>query len=101
MRIVKRGFAPVVTIRAPARTSLAPGFHNTFNMMVKLRREVDIPSGMVPALGGGVVLNYPLAGAHASVDAFLIDRHEVTNEEYKKFVDAGGTVGASSGSSLS
>ena len=26
----------------------------------------------------------------ARVDDFLIDRHEVTNEEYKKFVDAGG-----------
>ena len=28
--------------------------------------------------------------ATAQIDDFLIDRHEITNEEYKRFVDAGG-----------
>ena len=41
--------------------------------------------------GGEMGLNYPLQEAPpAPIKEFLIDRHEVTNEEYKKFVDAGG-----------
>ena len=35
------------------------------------------------------------------LDDYLIDRHEVTNEEYKKFVDAGGYQKPSSGRSPS
>src|SRR5260370_42282689 len=46
---------------------------------------------MVVVTGARVGLHYPLAHAPAArVDDFLIDRHEVTNEEYKKFVDARG-----------
>jgi len=38
-----------------------------------------------------VGLSYPLGVGHsAKLAAFLIDRYEVTNEEYRKFVDAGG-----------
>ena len=40
---------------------------------------------------GGPASRYPLGQAPVvQIDDFLIDRHEVTNEEYKKFVDAGG-----------
>jgi dienelactone hydrolase len=46
---------------------------------------------MVLVPGGRVGLGYPLGQAPAvQVEDFLIDRHEITNEEYKKFVDAGG-----------
>ena len=40
---------------------------------------------------GWASLNYPLMGVPpVKVEDFLIDRHELTNEEFKRFVDAGG-----------
>jgi dienelactone hydrolase len=44
------------------------------------------------AVGGGLSgMTYPLLGSpYVKLDDFLIDRHEVTNKEYQKFVDAGG-----------
>jgi dienelactone hydrolase len=46
---------------------------------------------MVPVMGDWVALTYPLTGTPDTyIKDFLIDRHEVTNQEYKKFVDAGG-----------
>ena len=58
----------------------------------RLRSEGSVPPEMVSVQGREVpVLITGLD--HAPVvrlDDYLIDRHEVTNEEYKKFVDAGG-----------
>jgi formylglycine-generating enzyme required for sulfatase activity len=73
------------------------------NMALKLRPEGRVPPEMVVVPGGTIGLGYPLAQAPAAqVDDFLIDRHEVTNEECKKLVDAGGdTRSASSGSNPS
>jgi|HubBroStandDraft_3_1064219.scaffolds.fasta_scaffold04231_2 formylglycine-generating enzyme required for sulfatase activity/DNA-binding winged helix-turn-helix (wHTH) protein/dienelactone hydrolase len=45
-------------------------------------RMVRIPGGVVSLLGG--------AGSNPKLDDFLIDKYEVTNQEFKKFVDAGG-----------
>jgi dienelactone hydrolase len=46
---------------------------------------------MVVVPGGRTGLGYPTSKAPSvQIDDFLIDRHEVTNEEYKKFVEAGG-----------
>lgn len=46
---------------------------------------------MVVIQGGRIRLAYPLGStATPAVAGFLIDRHEVTNEDYKRFVDAGG-----------
>jgi dienelactone hydrolase len=40
---------------------------------------------------GAVALQWPTTGAPAvALDGFLIDLHEVTNEEFRRFVDAGG-----------
>jgi formylglycine-generating enzyme required for sulfatase activity/dienelactone hydrolase len=61
------------------------------NMTLKLRPEESVPPEMVVVPGGTVGLGHPLTQAPAAkVDDFLIDRHEVTNEEYKMFVEAGG-----------
>jgi serine/threonine protein kinase/dienelactone hydrolase len=58
---------------------------------LKLRPEGSVPPEMVPVMDNGVELTYPLIGAPAVyITDYLIDRHEVTNQEYKKFVDAGG-----------
>ena len=52
----------------------------------------SIPSGMVRVEGGksglGILPN--LIGSTISLDAFLIDAYEVTNREFKAFVDSGG-----------
>ncbi len=60
-------------------------------MVLKLRPEGGVPHEMVVVPGGRIGLGYPVEQAPAAqVDDFLIDRHEVTNEEYMKFVKAGG-----------
>jgi formylglycine-generating enzyme required for sulfatase activity len=57
---------------------------------------------MVVVTGGETRLGFDVGlGPTVLLDDFLIDRHEVTNEEYKKFVDAGGIRSASSGRSPS
>jgi serine/threonine protein kinase/formylglycine-generating enzyme required for sulfatase activity len=58
---------------------------------LKLRPEGSVPPEMVPVMDNPVPLTWPLAGVpEVYITDFLIDRHEVTNQEYKKFVDAGG-----------
>jgi serine/threonine protein kinase/formylglycine-generating enzyme required for sulfatase activity/dienelactone hydrolase len=89
-RLQKPGFAPDFFIREPAGVP-PPGFHSVPYPTFKLRPERSVPREMVVVAGGRVGLAYPLAQAPATqVDDFLIDRHEVTNEQYKRFVDAGG-----------
>jgi formylglycine-generating enzyme required for sulfatase activity/dienelactone hydrolase/predicted Ser/Thr protein kinase len=89
-RLVKPGFAAVFIIGEPAGAP-PPGFHSSFDLTWKLRPEGSVPPEMVVVPGGRLGLEYPLEHAPAAqIDDFLIDRHEVTNEEYKKFVEAGG-----------
>jgi formylglycine-generating enzyme required for sulfatase activity/dienelactone hydrolase len=101
-RLVKPGFASAFFIAEPLGPP-PPGFPSRpninmmyltapdINMVLKLRPEGSVPPEMVVVPGGTVGLAFPLAQAPAAqVDDFLIDRHEVTNEEFKKFVDAGG-----------
>ncbi|HSB75027.1 MAG TPA: protein kinase [Terriglobales bacterium] len=49
--------------------------------------DATLPSGMLHVPGGSVEV-----GSHPEIqlEDFLIDKYEVTNREYKKFVDAGG-----------
>jgi len=87
-RIGKRGFenafeiAPTWLI-APA---LAP------RLTFRLDPEGSVPPEMVRVPGGKIGLAIPGLDhlSEVPLDDYLIDRHEVTNEEYKKFVDAGG-----------
>jgi dienelactone hydrolase len=78
-RIAKPGFAPTLWIPDGATSNF------------KLWPDLSVPAEMVAVTAGTVALAWPFGLAdQARVDDFLIDRHEVTNEEYKKFVDAGG-----------
>ena len=84
------GYAPVELVGSPAAQP-APGFHGGFSPNVELRPLKAVPAGMAPVPRGSVGLSYPMGVGHgAQLPPFLIDRYEVTNEEYKKFVDAGG-----------
>lgn len=89
-RIVKPGFTPAVFIGTPGGQA-RPAYHSGGDWTLRLRPEGSVPPEMVVVAGGRVQLRYPLLQApEARVDDFLIDRHEVTNLEYKKFVEAGG-----------
>jgi dienelactone hydrolase len=89
-RLSLAGFAPIESLGSPADPP-PPGFHNGFSPNVHLRPAKEVPAGMASVPNGRVGLSYPLGVGHsARLAPFLIDRYEVTNEEYKKFVDAGG-----------
>jgi serine/threonine protein kinase/formylglycine-generating enzyme required for sulfatase activity/dienelactone hydrolase len=93
-KVVKPGFAPAFFIAAPPASTVAmpPGAHDAvFDMTVTLRRETSVPPEMVVVPAGRAAIEWSVDGtAHLRVDEFLIDRFEVTNGDYKKFVDAGG-----------
>ncbi|HET6176003.1 MAG TPA: protein kinase, partial [Candidatus Sulfotelmatobacter sp.] len=46
----------------------------------------SLPSGMVRVPAGDV----SVAGSKSNLEDFLIDKYEVTNRDFKKFIDAGG-----------
>jgi formylglycine-generating enzyme required for sulfatase activity/dienelactone hydrolase len=87
-KVEKPGFVPTWQI--------APTWTIVHNIPVRLAFRLDpegtTPPGMVRVPGGKVGLEIPGLDQYPelAIDSFLIDRHEVTNEEYKKFVDAGG-----------
>ena len=58
----------------------------------QLAPEGTSPDGMIRVPGGKIGLAIPGLDQLPEVplDGYLIDRHEVTNEEFKRFVDAGG-----------
>jgi formylglycine-generating enzyme required for sulfatase activity/dienelactone hydrolase/predicted Ser/Thr protein kinase len=56
-------------------------------LSVELQPEGELPEGMVRVPGGSYRLfNRP----QVELEDFLLDRYEVTNEEFMEFVDAGG-----------
>jgi len=79
LRLTKPGYATTTFLFGPISGT------------VNLTREEAVPPGMVPVPDDESDLGYPLNEAPVvKLDDFLIDRYEVTNEEYQKFVDAGG-----------
>jgi formylglycine-generating enzyme required for sulfatase activity/cephalosporin-C deacetylase-like acetyl esterase len=89
-RVQKAGFETLDVVRATESPMLLPGLENVV---------VLAPSGVVPA--GMVAVSVPAGGVHLTLTgydyntvlpapSFLIDRQEVTNAEFKAFVDAGG-----------
>jgi serine/threonine protein kinase/formylglycine-generating enzyme required for sulfatase activity/dienelactone hydrolase len=79
-KISKPGFSPLVFIDVPS-----------VNEKPKLSPKESVPTGMVAVMGAETGVYFPgLNLPEVPLENYAIDRHEVTNEEYKKFVDAGG-----------
>jgi len=79
LRIVKAGYitAEVAAASADHRITLVP--------------EGDVPADLVRVPAGRLSAQYSGIGdLTASLSEFDIDRHEVTNRQFKNFVDAGG-----------
>jgi formylglycine-generating enzyme required for sulfatase activity/dienelactone hydrolase len=55
-----------------------------------LHTEEDTPAGMVWVPASAAALPWPLVASEVSLPGFWIDRYEVTNRQFKAFVDAGG-----------
>ena len=87
-RISKPGFLPAWQI-APTWTIVQ---RRPLNLAFRLDPEGSVPKEMVRVPGGKTDLAKPSLDhlPEVTLDDYLIDRHEVTNEEYRKFVDAGG-----------
>ncbi len=104
------GPTPLVKVRVPKGFCLwrvgKSGFENAYEiaptwliapvfaprLSFRLDPEGSVPAGMVRVPGGKIGLAIPGLDhlPEVPLDDYLIDRHEVTNEEYKKFVDGGG-----------
>ena len=79
LRLDKPGYAPI-EVAAPGR-----------QYRVTLAPEGDLPPGMVRVPAGNLRVNYAGIGAlTGAIGPFDIDRFEVTNREFKEFVDKGG-----------
>jgi len=84
-RIAKPGFETA--------SQIAPTWSMGYgrNLTCRLEPAANAPAGMVRVSGGKIDLAIPGLDHLPAVplDDYWIDQHEVTNEEYKKFVDAG------------
>ena len=96
-RIEKAGFQPLVIAAANPSFVLGniPGTAGDVggpSVELSLIEEDVVPPGMVQVPGGTwfVDLNGFLTFGLLTLDPFLIDQHEVTNEQFKEFVDGGG-----------
>ncbi|MGI8783890.1 MAG: protein kinase domain-containing protein, partial [Acidobacteriota bacterium] len=100
-RITKEGFqtveaaaatAPLLGKSAPALLGYArSGVQAPFNFV--LDKESNVPPGMVRVPGGQMGLILTGFDAWASpvfLDDYFIDKFEVTNKQFKQFVDSGG-----------
>jgi serine/threonine protein kinase/dienelactone hydrolase len=87
-RFTRAGFIPAYRI-CPTWSLIFPGADI---LTVRLDPEGSLPAGMIRVPGGKIDLATPGLDQLPSVglDDYLIDRTEVTNAEYQKFVDAGG-----------
>jgi eukaryotic-like serine/threonine-protein kinase len=77
-RITMDGYEPVLATGSPGDSRLTK---------LVLDHTGTLPPGMVRVPAGEVD---PTGHAQVKLDDFFIDQFEVTNQEYKKFVDAGG-----------
>ncbi len=80
------------TYKPTASTTPAPRSTTTPLQTVTEEEEPKIPSGMVYVPAGGFIIGWDEDDQQVKIftEAFYIDKYEVTNEDYKKFIDATG-----------
>ena len=91
MRVSKAGFATVERPLDPVTLGLSPSAgHVDLTLVPNDRTPMDMIG--VDAIGGGLTIGIvgALLVTPAAVPAFWLDKHEVTNRQFKAFVDAGG-----------
>ncbi len=85
-RLSKPGFVDAIEL-GPSETVTRPHLRISF----ELARAPDSPPGMVLVPTGPTgLLGMGLTGPPGPLEGYLIDRTEVSNEEFRRFVDAGG-----------
>jgi len=87
LRLAKEGFAPLEVAVVPQPVSPARG-----SFRFTLHQEGSAPKKMVWVTAGRFSGSFEAIGPLGPVDLadFWIDQHEVTNREFKEFVDRGG-----------
>jgi serine/threonine protein kinase len=82
LRLEKEGFEQSVTLVSDMEPS---------DIRISLDRKGTVPRGMIHIPGGKYSLSIPGLEQIESADMsdYFIDRYEVTNRQYKEFVDAG------------
>jgi len=80
------------TYKPTASTTSAPRSTTTPLQTVTKEEQPKIPSGMVYVPAGDFIIGWDEDGQEVKIftEAFYIDKYEVTNEDYQKFVDATG-----------
>ena len=82
-KIEKDGFEPVLAASTTFDLDFAkPNLATPYNLARILDEQSSIPKGMVRVAGAKMPIG--------QVEDFYIDRYEVTNQQYKNFVDSGG-----------
>jgi eukaryotic-like serine/threonine-protein kinase len=90
----KQGFETIEAVsfaRERFKELLLPGGGTTLNL--SLAANGSIPEGMVRIPGGDVELQVPgleHAVSEVQIPDYWMDRYEVTNKQFKQFIDAGG-----------
>ena len=87
-RLTKDGFAPVEAITSNGRVASWPFLARKLSFVL----DKDLPAGMVRVPGGPVPLLVPGYDRLPPIEIpdYFIDRYEVTNRQFKQFVDQGG-----------
>jgi eukaryotic-like serine/threonine-protein kinase len=93
-KVEKEGYEPAeeANIGISEETTVVYRGGNGSTLWFKLIPKADAPPGMVHVPGGKFSLRMPrfLGTPPVMLGDYWLDRHEVSNREYKKFVDAGG-----------
>jgi formylglycine-generating enzyme required for sulfatase activity len=98
------GQTPIESVRIPkgysklkiAKDRYLPIERGVFDWMNPIHHQLDyewsLPPGMIRVPGGNYEMILPVIGFSEAVQlgTFLIDKYEVTNRQYKEFVESGG-----------
>jgi eukaryotic-like serine/threonine-protein kinase len=94
VRVRKPGFVPLERLVSSALPRSRPIERTPWDLTIdeKLMPAAGAPAGMIPIAAHKAVFLDSLENSQRSpvdLEAFWLDRYEVTNEEFQRFVDAG------------